>query len=95
MRPAGSPVQVLGFVVVAANERAVAEEVVTEVLSPRITPLAGQLEQLPRQRLGTADLALGHEQLADTAERAHLAEPVARGAPKLETLLEAASDGRL
>ena len=73
---------------VTANERAIAQEVMSPVLRARIPAVTGQLEQLPRQRLGAVDLALGHEQLADTGERAHLTEPVARGAPQLETLLE-------
>ena len=59
-----------------------------EVLRPRVARFAGQLEQLSRQRLGAADLALGHEHLAHTGERAQLTERVARGAPELETLLE-------
>src|SRR6266540_509284 len=58
------------------------------MLRPQVAPLAGQVEKLLRQRLGAVDLALRDEYLADTDQRAHLAERIPQVSPQLEALLE-------
>jgi hypothetical protein len=76
----------LGFARVAADERAVCEKVVREVLSARIA--GPPLEQLERQGLRARDLAQRDECLADADERTRLATGVAKLTTKLEASLE-------
>ena len=82
--PQALAVALLGLRRVAADERAVGEEVVREVLGARIA--ARPLEQLARHRLRALDLAQRDEHLADADERARLAGRVAELAAELEAL---------
>ena len=86
-------VALLGLRRVAADQRAVGEEVVREVLGARVA--RGPLEQLARERLGSLDVAERDEHLADADERAGLSGRIAELAAELEALLEGRQRGRV
>src|SRR6266545_6470193 len=65
------------------------------MLRPQVAPLAGQVEKLLRQRLGAVDLALRDEYLADTDQRAHLAERVPEAPTQAEAFLESLECGHV
>src|SRR5687768_15952829 len=84
--PQAFAVTLLGLVDLAADQRAVGEEVKAEVLRAGIA--CGQLEQLAGERLGSLDVAHCDEHLADADERAGLTRSVGEFAAEQAALLE-------
>ena len=77
----------------APYERAVAEEVVRQVLGPHRPELAGRLQGLTGEGLDRIDIALGHEHLGKSADRTRDLEVVAERTVQRERFLGVLSSG--